>query len=100
MPTPRNPLDSVDPLEIEELFSRDPLSLTEEDISEITQQLVRAFRAERLAWEDEKAKAKITGKRTSGVRTKKLQKKAALEAIKSGSAKLDLSAIVPGGTKK
>lgn len=95
-----NPLTEADPHEIEELFSRDPLSLTEEEISEITAQMVRMLRAEREAWEREKEKAKLTGKKMSGTRTKKLQKKAALEAIKKRGAKIDLGAIMSGGGKK
>lgn len=91
----QNPLAAVDPNSLEELFSRDPLSLTALEIETTTASLVRALRAERLVWENEVKKAKLTGKRVSGGTTKKLQKAAALKAIASSSAKLDLGAIMP-----
>ena len=94
-------LAGADPMSIEELFSRDPLDLTQEDVEEITVRLVRALRAEREAWEQEKAKAKATGRKVSGNTTKKVQKKAALEAIKKESAKIDLGSLIPSkGVKK
>ncbi len=92
--SPENPLASVDSESLDELFVRDPLSLTEPDIDRITLQLIKGFRIEREVWETEKAKAKLSGKKVSGASTKKKQKQAVLESIKSGPAKIDLGAIM------
>lgn len=94
-----NPLETVDPQSIDDLLRKDPLKLTQEDLVQNTRQMVIMLRAERLAWESEVSKAKITGKRRAGATTKKLQKAAALEAIKNAPAKLDLSAMMPGAKK-
>jgi len=99
-----NPLTTTNPQSIEEYLSRDPLSLSEQDVAQTTELLVKALRAERIIWAEEANKAKLTGKRISGGTTKKLQKAAALEAIKTGKAKIDLGAIMmpsakPGGRK-
>lgn len=95
-------LAGVSPEEIDELFSRDPLDLTPKEVDTITWTLVEVFRAEREIWEREQSKARITGKKSNGTRTRKLQKKAALEAIKNASSvKIDLNKIVsPTGGKK
>lgn len=97
-----NPLKDTDPTIIEELLSRDPLFLTEEDVDKNTSILVVALRAERTAWEREKAKAKITGKKLSGQTTKKAQKAEVLKKIRENPAQLSLSAILgkPEGSKK
>ena len=89
-----NPLKDVDPTSIDELLSRDPLSLTEEDVKHNVRQMVIMLRAERTAWEQEKTTKKASGKRMSGATTKKMQKEAALEAIRKAPAKMDLSAIM------
>lgn len=89
-----NPLKDVDPTSIDELLSRDPLSLTEDDVRQNVRQLVLMLRAERAAWETEKVSKKASGKRMAGGTTKKLQKQAALEAIRKAPAKLDLSAMM------
>lgn len=94
-----NPLESVDPQSIDDLLRKDPLKLTQEDLIQNTRQMVIMLRAERMAWEKDCQGAKISGKRRSGATTKKLQKQAALDAIKNSPAKLDLSAMMPGVKK-
>ena len=89
-----NPLTTADPNLIEELFSRDPLSLTEEELDENVRLLVIAFRSERETWEREKATAKLTGKKLSGQSTKKLQKEEALKRIKEMDTKISLADIM------
>ena len=89
-----NPLKDADPASIDELLSRDPLSLTEDDVKRNVRQMVLMLRAERAAWEKEKTAKKASGKRMSGATTKKMQKEAALEAIRKAPAKMDLSAIM------
>lgn len=88
------PLSSVNPASMEELLDRDPLSLTEDEVSETAKLLVIHFREQRKVWEEEKRKAKVTGKRVSGQTVKKKQKQAALDKIKSGSVGLDLSTLI------
>ena len=87
------PLSSTNPQSIEELLSRDPLELTEEEVTANTKQLIVMLRTEREVWEREQSKAKLTGKRTSGQTTKKLQKQAALDKIRNSSAAIDISDI-------
>ena len=89
-----NPLKDADPASIDELLSRDPLSLTENDVKRNVRQMVLMLRAERAAWEKEKTTKKASGKRMSGATTKKKQKEAALEAIRKAPAKMDLSSIM------
>ena len=89
-----NPLTEANPDALDELFNRDPLELTPENVNEITRNLVRIFRAQREAWVAEENKAKLTGKRVSGSATKKKQREQALKAIKEGPAKVDLSDIL------
>jgi hypothetical protein len=58
---------------IEELFSRDPLSLSEEDLLETTRLLVAMNRENVRIWNEEREKAARAGKSLSGVATRKKQ---------------------------
>lgn len=90
-----NPLKSVDPNEIDNLINKDPLELTEEETDANVQALILMLRKEREVWQQEKAAEKITGKRVSGNRTKKLQQEEARKALlESGSAKIDIGDIL------
>lgn len=60
----------------EELFSRDPLSLSAEDVEVITRRLVEMARAEIEVWNSEKRTAATTGTRMSGLATAKKQRTA------------------------
>lgn len=55
-PTTTSPLEEVDPAILDELFARDPMNLTNDDVDMITDKL----RGERAVWckSDENAKAK------------------------------------------
>jgi hypothetical protein len=44
---PENPLSTIDPQTLDELFSRDPLLLSQQDLSEI----VQVLREQRAKWE-------------------------------------------------
>lgn len=59
-PTTTSPLEEVDPAILDELFARDPMNLTNDDVDMITDKL----RTERAVWcksdEDAKAKKKRT----------------------------------------
>lgn len=78
---------------LEDLFERDPLSLTQEDTDRIAKNLVEIFRKQREVWLTEKSRAKETGTKVSGVRTKALQKQATLEKIKEHGAQINLDDI-------
>lgn len=56
-----SPLDMISPTEIQVLFDRDPLSLSDKDVAE----MVKYFRAQRMLWADADAQAKAAGKRTT-----------------------------------
>ena len=53
-PSAVNPLEEVPPTSLNELFDRDPLSLTKSDIS----QIVEAFRSQRGQWAREELQGK------------------------------------------
>lgn len=81
-------------MSIEELLSRDPLDLTQEEIEENARLMVKLLREERKVWETEKSKAKLTGKNYSGTATKKLQKEAVLKKIRETSVKVNVGDIL------
>lgn len=66
----------------EELFSRDPLSLGEDDVLAITAKLVSLCRKEIEIWNQAKAAATANGTRLSGTAIKKKQAELAFGADK------------------
>ena len=78
-----NPLTEAKPTSIDELFSRDPLSLTDDDVALIVDQL----RAHRRLWAAEEKSSKKSGKRTNSVGIAKAAKNLKLEDL---SLDLDL----------
>lgn len=58
----------------DELMSRDPFLLSEEDITKISSQLVQMARSQIEIWNNAAAAAKSTGSRISGTAVKKAQK--------------------------
>ena len=65
------PIETKSPIEI--LFERDPLSLSEEELGEITANLVQLCREDIRIWSSEREAASKAGKKPSGTRTKKAQ---------------------------
>lgn len=61
------------PVSIEELLSRDPMTLSEATLQENVELLVKLCRQETAIWREEMEKAAASGKRLSGARTKKKQ---------------------------
>ncbi len=57
---PESPLAEADPSIMDELFARDPLELSNDDVDKITEKL----RAERVLWENSDQEAKNKKKRT------------------------------------
>ena len=51
VPLPQSPLSEADPASLNELFARDPLSLSNQEIDQIT----TALRAQRAKWAQEEA---------------------------------------------
>jgi len=66
---------------IEELLSRDPITLTEADIQAQTRKMVALCRAEIDAYNKDKALTAAQGKKRSGTRTKKKQLTAQQQAL-------------------
>lgn len=58
---------------IEELFARDPLLLTEEDLTTITEELIRLTWSHRAEWVKERDSARADNRRISGTAVKKRQ---------------------------
>jgi len=75
------PLASAEPESIEELFSRDPLELSAQDIDKI----IAHFRLHRKLWSQEEASAKSQGRTAKAAATKALAQKMSL-----GDLSLDL----------
>lgn len=67
---PASPLAEVDPASLNELFSRDPLKLSDQDIDK----MVEIYRAQRLRWKQEEATGgpKKAAKIANNAETKKL----------------------------
>lgn len=75
---------------IDELFSRDPLSLSEEDLLETTRLLIHMNREVIRTWNTEKAVAAAAGKQLSGPAVKKKQLSAERQAALSFVPSIDL----------
>ena len=73
VPLPQSPLSEADPASLNELFARDPLSLSNQEIDQIT----AALRAQRAKWAQEEATggAKKAGKVANQAVTAKLDVK-------------------------
>ena len=59
---------------IDELFSRNPLTLSEEEILQTAKQMTRLLRSEIAEWNKEQERAKAEGRKPSGSRVKKQQR--------------------------
>lgn len=68
---------------IEELLSRDPLSLSEEDLEKTTRLLIQMNREQIRVWNEEKERAEKEGRSISGQAVKKKQLSAARQVALS-----------------
>jgi len=68
--TTTSPLSEVDPASLNELFARDPMDLTNQDLDKI----IAALRAQRLKWKQDEASggAKKAAKIANAAETKKI----------------------------
>jgi len=74
---PPNPLAEAEPLSLDELFDRDPLELTKQNID----QIILAFRNQRKTWEAEETAAKVTGRKPSSRISQEQAKNLTLESL-------------------
>lgn len=73
-----SPLAEAKPESLDELFSRDPLSLSDSDVD----QIVDSLRAHRRLWAQEEKSSKKAGTRTNSVGIAKAAKNLKLEDLK------------------
>ena len=78
---------AYDAVTIDELLSRNPLKLTEEDVNENVRLMVELSREERRIWEEEQTRAKTEATKPSGSRTKAKQRSVERQAA---AAQIDL----------